>query len=950
MQSAVAALLLAKLAFIGPLTVAQPTAASRSCQVSDGPGPAKDRPDTSEVVDTPEQLQNAVSSGTRYIFITADLDLRTLPVATTELDCGVLKATTTAVIQGWCNNSGKQLPPHVHPMACTLRFHEDLLATAMPAAGVVPARDAGRLLLSQLHLLQEPLEAMPPAAHATAIHANGSNLFLTDVVLQASPAAPAARALDVRRQRNLLMRRGAILGFHEARGGAAVRVNVSASAAFHDVTFDGNHLTAALGDKANGPIAKLCKDSAASFSGCTFLNTEAAGKLVPLEQLFAVDQSAAVYVDGAQAQVYDTTTFSVMRSDPVPPGVTFLTEDDKWLRDIEEAAQKLRAQALASSVTAASAGGSDGLKIALAVCAAVLGIVLLVVLGILVSRMLRRRKQQQHKIKQPNGNNSETHGVHESAAPPGEYCNHAPPTSLPHEQVHAYDPHMQPWSHPQHGPPGYIHPAGAAVPAPPVHVIKAPPEPLDDPRHGGWQFAAGSTGLSSSPSGAISASELPASAAAAAIYQATAYGPGVPNSAGNHPAFDDPAATMPSPPLARLRVPPADPSPQHNGDGEWRPAPTPDRRSHRVHTPPSSGGHQLSPLAMDPSDAPAAAGHLQLGGAPVASQPEATLALALDYYANSRAPFLDRYIITGAGDRRMGGQGVVQFARDASTQELYAIKFFTRRAGFERERALYDKPALRSMMPAVIDVVPNADGRYATPAGFVFPPCIVVEKGESLDEWATRIEPGFPTILNVLCDVATRLQQLHAAGFVHRDLKPGNILWRPQHHSWTLIDFGCAAATGSSVGLSFSLLYAPPEVIHAVERQERQVNADPAIDMWAIGVIAYELLTRARVFPPKLSRSDVRNQIAGRAPLPWEDPEQRTEGLKHLRILKRTVLACLSRDPKGRPTADRLLRSWNRLFDTFTSGSGAVGANTNDLAGRQAQEPPPPDPAAGAVS
>ena len=79
----------------------------------------------------------------------------------------------------------------------------------------------------------------------------------------------------------------------------------------------------------------------------------------------------------------------------------------------------------------------------------------------------------------------------------------------------------------------------------------------------------------------------------------------------------------------------------------------------------------------------------------------------------------------------------------------YAIKFFTKRQGFERERKLYDKLALRSMMPAVIEVVPNADNRYATEDGFVFPPCLVVERGESLDEWARRIEPGFLTILSV---------------------------------------------------------------------------------------------------------------------------------------------------------------------------------------------------------
>ena len=74
---------------------------------------------------------------------------------------------------------------------------------------------------------------------------------------------------------------------------------------------------------------------------------------------------------------------------------------------------------------------------------------------------------------------------------------------------------------------------------------------------------------------------------------------------------------------------------------------------------------------------------------------------------------------------------------------------------------------------------------------------------QSLDEWAMRIEPGFPTILNVLCDVASRLMLLHEARIVHRDLKPANCLWRPAHHAWTLIDFGCAAEIGALCFLLF---------------------------------------------------------------------------------------------------------------------------------------------------
>lgn len=170
---------------------------------------------------------------------------------------------------------------------------------------------------------------------------------------------------------------------------------------------------------------------------------------------------------------------------------------------------------------------------------------------------------------------------------------------------------------------------------------------------------------------------------------------------------------------------------------------------------------------------------------------------ALDNFAQAQKPFLDRYVMLSAAHRRQGGQGVVQFARGVHDGEEYAIKFFTHRPAFLVEFELYQNPVLRNMMPAVTQIEANEDGRIASLSGWPMPPCIVIERGESLDKWALRIKPDFTTILQVLTHVCTRLQLLHDSGLAHRDLKPGNILWRPQHLQWTLIDFGCAAEIGA---------------------------------------------------------------------------------------------------------------------------------------------------------
>jgi hypothetical protein len=56
---------------------------------------------------------------------------------------------------------------------------------------------------------------------------------------------------------------------------------------------------------------------------------------------------------------------------------------------------------------------------------------------------------------------------------------------------------------------------------------------------------------------------------------------------------------------------------------------------------------------------------------------------------------------------------------------------------------------------------------------------VAVCRGESLNEWCSRVSPNFATTLFVLLHVAERLQQLHASGLCHRDLKCARALVCP---------------------------------------------------------------------------------------------------------------------------------------------------------------------------
>jgi serine/threonine protein kinase len=243
-----------------------------------------------------------------------------------------------------------------------------------------------------------------------------------------------------------------------------------------------------------------------------------------------------------------------------------------------------------------------------------------------------------------------------------------------------------------------------------------------------------------------------------------------------------------------------------------------------------------------------------------------------------------------------GGIGEVYRARDTRLGREVALKVLreaeaadpTWRVRFEREAR-----ALASLNHLNIAAIYGLEPTHSASASAT---AIIMElvDGETLADRLKRGALPLDEALTVAGQMADALAAAHEKGIVHRDLKPANVKITPTG-TVKVLDFGLAKILADPVGdaVTVSAVTAPKVLLgtpaYMAPEQAEGGSANTRADVWAFGIVLYEMVTGERPF----RRESLQDTLAAvrTADLRWE----------RVPLAVRPLLrACLERDPRKR--------------------------------------------------
>jgi tetratricopeptide (TPR) repeat protein/predicted Ser/Thr protein kinase len=191
-----------------------------------------------------------------------------------------------------------------------------------------------------------------------------------------------------------------------------------------------------------------------------------------------------------------------------------------------------------------------------------------------------------------------------------------------------------------------------------------------------------------------------------------------------------------------------------------------------------------------------------------------------------------------------GGMGKVYRARETGALDRpVAIKVVRR--GIDTDHVLQrfglEQATLARLVHPALATVHRAgvtgDGRPWFAMEFV--------DGRPLTEHCRAEDTPLDRRLGLFIELCSAVQHIHQKGFIHRDLKPSNILVRREDGAIKLIDFGIARAldTGPDAGLTRHERAPGTPAYMSPEQIDETGDADTRSDIYALGVVLYELLT-----------------------------------------------------------------------------------------------------------